>query len=71
MNVPVISLEIQSVAHHTIATMAIDKETLIRDLQELVKNAKVPECPKFFEDERLEDAFKTPVTDENGYGEYE
>ena len=49
--------------------MAIDKEEIIKQLQEMAKNAKAPECPKFFEDERLEDAFKTPVCNEEGYSE--
>ena len=35
----------------------------------MAQNAKVPECPKFFEDERLQDAFKTPICNEEGYSE--
>lgn len=35
----------------------------------MAQNAKVPECSKFFEDERLEDAFKTPVCNEEGYSD--
>ncbi len=46
--------------------MAIDKDNQKEQFLEKVKNAKVPECPSFFNDERLEDAFKTPVTDDNG-----
>lgn len=49
--------------------MAIDKEIFIKQLQELVKNAKVPECPAVLLDERLEDAFKISETDEEGYSE--
>lgn len=49
--------------------MAIDKEELLKQLQEMAQNAKAPECPKFFEDERLEDAFKAPVCNEEGYSE--
>ena len=49
--------------------MAIDKEELLKQLREMAQNAKTPECPKFFEDERLEDAFKTPVCNEEGYSE--
>ena len=49
--------------------MAIDKEKLLKQFQEMVMNAKAPECPPIFNDESLEDAFKEPVTDENGYAE--
>lgn len=49
--------------------MTIDKDEIVKQLQELVKDAKVPECPAFFEDERLEDAFKTPICNEEGYSE--
>ena len=47
----------------------IDKEKMFEIFQDMVKNAKAPECPLFFEDERFEDAFKEPETDENGYSE--
>ena len=46
--------------------MAIDKDNILRQLQEMAQNAKAPECPAFLKDERLEDAFKEPVADENG-----
>lgn len=46
--------------------MAIDKNEMLKRLQEMAQNAKAPECPEFFNDERLEDAFKEPVTNENG-----
>ena len=35
----------------------------------MAQNAKVPECPKFFDDERFEDAFLVPETDKEGYSE--
>lgn len=46
--------------------MAIDKDKLKEKFLEMAIEAKEPECPSFFNDERLEDAFKTPVTDANG-----
>lgn len=49
--------------------MAIDKEKMRKQFIELVKNAKPIECPEFLKDVRLEDAFKEPVTDEDGYSE--
>ena len=49
--------------------MKFDKDEMIKQLQEMTKNAKAPECPAFFEDERLEDAFKTPICNEEGYSE--
>lgn len=49
--------------------MAINKEEVIKQLEEMVKNAKTPECPSILKDERLEDAFKVPECDENGYSE--
>lgn len=49
--------------------MAIDKETIVKQLQEMVNNAKEPECPAILQDERLEDAFKISETDEEGYSE--
>lgn len=49
--------------------MAIDKEEIRKLLQEAAENAKASECPEIFKDERLEDAFKTPVCNEEGYSE--
>ncbi len=49
--------------------MKFEKEEILKQLQEMVKNAKVPEPPKFFEDERFEDAFIEPEIDEEGYSE--
>jgi hypothetical protein len=49
--------------------MTIDKEKIIQMLQEKVKNAKPPECPKVFEDMRLEDAFLNPEVNDEGYSE--
>ena len=49
--------------------MAIDKEKKRKQFMEMVKNAKPIECPDFLKDVRLEDAFKEPVTDEDGYSE--
>lgn len=49
--------------------MAINKETFIKQLQEMVQNAKVPECPAVLQNERLEDAFKISEADEEGYSE--
>ena len=46
--------------------MAINKEEIIRQLREMVENAKTPICPPVLEDERLEDAFKISETDEEG-----
>lgn len=40
--------------------MAFDKDKFLKMLQEAAKNAIDPECPKFFDDERLEDAFLVP-----------
>ena len=49
--------------------MAINKEEVIKQFEEMVKNAKTPECPSILKDERFEDAFKVPIYDENGYAE--
>ncbi len=49
--------------------MPIDKERILKQLQEMAQNAKALECPKFFDDERFEDAFLVPETDEEGYSE--
>ena len=49
--------------------MAIDKEEILKQLQEMAQNAKAPECPTVLQDERLEDAFKTPTCNEDGYCE--
>ena len=49
--------------------MTIDKERILKQLQEMAQNAKVSEYPKFFDDERFEDAFLVPETDEEGYSE--
>ncbi len=46
--------------------MAIDKDKILRQLQEMAQNAKASEWPVFLNDERLEDAFKEPLADENG-----
>ena len=46
--------------------MDIGKDEMLKQLQEMAQNANVPECPKFFKDEMLEDAFMEPVTNENG-----
>lgn len=46
--------------------MAIEKDKILKQLQETLQNAIVPECPEFFNDERLEDAFKEPATNDNG-----
>lgn len=47
----------------------IDKDEIVKQLQEMAKNAKVPECPKILQDERLEDAFRISETDTEGYSE--
>lgn len=47
--------------------MPIDREKMFKEFQKLLENAKVPECPPIFMDERLEDAFLEPIADENGY----
>ena len=49
--------------------MTMDREKLRKEFLEAVKNAKAPECPEFFNDERLEDAFLISETDEDGYSE--
>ena len=49
--------------------MAINKEEMIKQLQEMAKNAKALDCPAILQDERLEDAFKTPPVDDEGYSE--
>lgn len=49
--------------------MAINKEEVIKQFEEMVKNAKTPECPSILKNERLEDAFKVPIYDENVYSE--
>lgn len=49
--------------------MALNKEHIIQELHKLVDNAKVAECPTFFNDERLEDAFLMPETDSEGYSD--
>lgn len=38
--------------------MAIDKETIIKQLQKMATNAKGPECPAILPEERLEYTFK-------------
>lgn len=45
---------------------SLDVESLRNRFLEMAKNAKEPTCPGFFNDERLEDAFKEPVRDEDG-----
>ena len=47
--------------------MAINKDEILMQLQEMVQNAKAPECPTILQDDRLEDAFLTPETDNDGY----
>ena len=49
--------------------MAINKDEILKQLQEMVQNAKVPECPAILQDERLEDAFKEPIYDKEGRSE--
>ena len=49
--------------------MPIDKEKILKQLQEMAQNVKALECPKFIDDERLKDAFLVPETDEDGYSE--
>lgn len=49
--------------------MTIDKEKIIQMFQEKAKNTKAPECPRFFEDVRLEDAFLNPDVNDEGYSE--
>ena len=45
---------------------SLDVESLRNRFLEMAKNAKEPTCPDFLMDERLEDAFKEPVRDEDG-----
>ena len=47
----------------------MNEEKMKEQLMELAKNAKEPVCPEILNDDRLEDAFKTPVCDEGGYSE--
>ena len=46
--------------------MTTDKDKILKQLQEVAKNAKPTEYPSILNDERLEDAFKEPIADENG-----
>ena len=46
--------------------MTTDKDKILKQLQEMAINAPKTECPFIFNDERLEDAFKEPIADENG-----
>lgn len=48
---------------------SLNAEKLKEDFLEMVKNAKEPTCPDFLNDDRLEDAFKQPVCDQDGYAE--
>ena len=47
----------------------MNSDDIQKELMELIRNAKAPVIPKVFDDERLEDAFKVPIYDENGYAE--
>ena len=47
----------------------MNSDDIQKELTELTRNAKDPVIPKVFDDERLEDAFKVPIYDENGYAE--
>ena len=49
--------------------MVIYKNQMLKLLQEMAQNAKASECPAILQDERLEDAFKTPAYDEEGLSE--
>ena len=46
--------------------MTINKDKLKEELLDMVEKAQVPDCPFFLDDDRLEDAFKTPVMDDDG-----
>lgn len=47
--------------------MAIDREKILKQLQEMTPNAQAPQCPEFLNNEDLfEDAFKEPVKNANG-----
>ena len=46
--------------------MTTDKDKILKQLQEVAKNANPTEYPSILNDERLEDAFKEPIADENG-----
>ncbi len=46
-----------------------DKDKLFQEFIEKVRNAQAPACPAILKDERLEDAFKKPETDDEGYSE--
>lgn len=48
---------------------SLDADKLKEDFLEMVKNAKEPTCPDVLNDDRLEDAFKQPVCDQDGYAE--
>lgn len=47
----------------------MDREKLKEQFIEMAKNAKEPAYPEILNDDRLEDAFKTPECDEEGYSE--
>lgn len=47
----------------------MNSDDIKKELMESIRNAKEPVIPKVFDDERLEDAFKVPIYDENGYSE--
>lgn len=49
--------------------MAIDKEEIPNRLQDMGSNIQTPDCPAFLLDERLEDAFRAPACNEEGYSE--
>ena len=49
--------------------MAINQDNIRTMLQDMAQKAKAPECPAILQDERLEDVFKTPVYDKDGYSE--
>ena len=50
---------------HTI--MPLDRDKLLKQFEEMITNAKEPTTPDFLNDDRLEDAFLTPETDNEGY----
>lgn len=47
--------------------MPLDRDKLFKQFEEMIANAKEPTTPDFLNDDRLEDAFLTPETDNEGY----
>lgn len=47
--------------------MPLDRDKLFKQFEEMIANAKEPTTPDFLNDDRLEDAFLIPETDNEGY----